>query len=133
MNISKDKNLKDLENLDGIGETQIKSIIKFFSNQTNKIIINELNQLLEIKESKDNKINGKFKNLTFMLTGKLLNMSRSEAKSLIEQNSGSIISNISKKLDYLIVGDKPTKRKIDAAKVLKIKVINQSEWLKMLN
>ena len=67
-----------------------------------------------------------------MLTGKLFNMSRSEAKSLIEQNSGSVISNISKKLDYLIVGDKPTKRKIENAKQLNIKVINQDEWLKLL-
>ena len=133
LNLSKDKNIKDLENLDGIGETQIKSIKKFFSNETNKIIINELNKLLKIEDAKDNKINGKLKNLTFMLTGKLLNMSRSEAKTLIEQNSGSIISNISKKLDYLIIGDKPTKRKIDAAKELKIKILNQSEWLKMLN
>ena len=68
-----------------------------------------------------------------MLTGKLLNMSRSEAKSLIEQHSGSVISNISKKLDYLIVGEKPTKRKIENAKQLNIKVINQNEWLKLLN
>ena len=68
-----------------------------------------------------------------MITGKLLNMSRSEAKSLIEQHSGSVISNISKKLDYLIVGEKPTKKKIENAKQLNIKVINQSEWLKLLN
>ena len=133
LKVSKDKNLKDLENLDGIGETQIKSIIKFFSNETNKVIINELYNLLRIEDIKDNKINGKLKNLTFMFTGKLLNMSRSEAKNLIEQNSGSIISNISKKLDYLIVGESPTKRKIETAKDLKIKIVNQSEWLKMLN
>ncbi|MDB9746615.1 hypothetical protein OAB07_00905 [Candidatus Pelagibacter sp.] len=68
-----------------------------------------------------------------MLTGKLLNMSRSEAKSLIEQNSGSVISNVSKKLDYLIAGEKPTKRKVEAAKQLNVKVINQNEWLKLLN
>ena len=68
-----------------------------------------------------------------MLTGKLDGMSRAEAKSLIEQNSGSIISNVSKKLDYLIIGEKPTKRKIDDAKTLKIKIIDQNEWLKMLN
>ena len=47
-----------------------------------------------------------------MFTGKLSNMSRSEAKSLIEQNSGSIVSNVTKKLDYLIVGEKPTNRKV---------------------
>ena len=48
-----------------------------------------------------------------------MDISRAEAKSLIEQNSGSIISNVSKKLNYLIIGEKPTKRKIDAAKELK--------------
>ena len=60
-----------------------------------------------------------------MFTGKLVNISRSEAKNLIEQNSGSIISNVSKKLDYLIIGEKPTKKKLEIAKELKIKVINQ--------
>jgi DNA ligase (NAD+) len=132
-NLDNNKNLKDLENLDGIGETQIKSIKKFFTNKTNKLIVNELQKLLTIEDTKKIKLKGKLKNKTFMFTGKLLNMSRSEAKSLIEQNSGSIISNVSKKLNYLIIGEKPTKRKIDAANELKIKILNQSDWLKMLN
>ena len=68
-----------------------------------------------------------------MLTGKLDGMSRAEAKSLIEENSGSIISNVSKKLDYLIIGEKPTKRKIEAAKDLKVKMLSQAELLKMLD
>ena len=68
-----------------------------------------------------------------MFTGKLQGISRAEAKSLIENNSGTIISNVSKKLDYLITGEKPTKRKIEAAKTLKIKILKQSEWLKLLN
>ncbi len=68
-----------------------------------------------------------------MFTGKLNGISRAEAKSLIEKNSGSIISNVSKKLDYLIVGEKPTKRKIEAAKELNIKILKQSEWIKLLN
>ena len=67
-----------------------------------------------------------------MFTGKLSNMSRSEAKSLIEENLGSIVSNVTKKLDYLIVGEKPTNRKVEAAKNLKIKILDQSSWLKML-
>ena len=68
-----------------------------------------------------------------MLTGKLKGISRAEAKSLIEENSGSIISNVSKKLDYLIVGEKPTKRKVETAKEMKIKILTQVEWEKMLN
>ena len=51
-----------------------------------------------------------------MFTGKLQNISRAEAKSLIEENSGSIVSSVSKKLDYLIIGDKPTNRKVNQAK-----------------
>jgi DNA ligase (NAD+) len=76
---------------------------------------------------------GLLKNKTFMLTGKLSEISRAEAKSLIEQNSGKIISNINKKLDFLITGEKPTSKKIINAKKLNIKVITQKEWLKMLN
>ncbi len=133
LKLNNDQNLKDLENLDGIGETQIKSIKKFFSNKINKKIVQDLQKVLNINDEKDIKTNGKFKNKTFMFTGKLLNMSRSEAKSLVEKNSGSIISNVSKKLDYLITGEKPTKRKIESAKKLNIKILSQSEWLKMLN
>ena len=68
-----------------------------------------------------------------MLTGKLKNISRAEAKSLIEHNSGKIISNINKKLEYLIVGEKPTIKKVNLAKSLNIRIIDQNEWLKMLN
>ena len=56
-----------------------------------------------------------------------------EIKSLIEENSGSTLSSVSSKLDYLIIGEKPTKRKVERAKQLKIKIINQDEFLKMLN
>ena len=70
---------------------------------------------------------------TFMITGKLSGISRAEAKSLIEQNSGSIISNVSKRLNYLVVGDKPTKRKVDIANELGVKVLNQTDLINMLN
>ena len=68
-----------------------------------------------------------------MVTGKLNGISRAEVKSLIEVNSGKTVSTVSNKLNYLIVGEKPTKRKIDHAKELKIKIIDQKEFLKMLN
>ena len=131
--LSKDNNLNDIENVDGIGETQIQSIKKFFNLKINKEILSELDKLLTIEDSQNLNNHGLLKNKTFMFTGKLINMSRSEAKNLIEQNSGSVISNVSKKLDFLIIGEKPTKRKIENAKELKIEIISQSEWLKMLN
>ena len=127
-----EKKYEELSNLDGIGETQIGSIKNYFSNKTNQKIVTDLIKILSIKDAKLVTTNGIFKNKTFMFTGKLSNMSRSEAKSLVESNSGSIVSNVSKNLNYLIAGEKPTKRKIDLAKNFKIKVLDQSEWLKMI-
>ena len=105
----------------------------FFLNKDNLKVINELDKILSIKNTIDNKRDGVLKNKVFMFTGKLTGISRAEAKSLIEENSGSIISNVSKKLDYLIVGEKPTKNKIDKAKEFKVTILNQIEFLKMLN
>ena len=132
INLSKKNNFQELLNIDGIGETQINSIKNFFSNVTNLMVLEELGQILTIKNQLEPKKTGLLSNKTFMLTGKLNGMSRAEAKSLIELNSGSIISNISKKLDFLIAGEKPTKRKVDMALALNIKVLSQEEWNKML-
>ena len=61
-------------------------------------------------------------------------MSRSEAKAVAENNGGKVLGSISKKLDFLVVGNsKPTKRKIDQAKQLNIQIIFEEEWNKILN
>jgi DNA ligase (NAD+) len=133
LNLQNDSTLAEIENIDGIGETQIQSIKKFFSLKINRLILKELDQVLQIESLKKITNDGLLKGKTFMFTGKLLNISRSEAKNLIEKNSGSLVSNVSKKLDFLIIGEKPTKRKVESAKELKIKIITQSEWMKMLN
>ena len=96
-------------------------------------ILNELEKVLIIKNAKVKKNDGRLKGKTFLVTGKLNGISRAEAKSLIEENSGVTVSSVSKKLDYLIVGEKPTKRKLDNAKELKIKAIDQKEFLKLIN
>ncbi len=132
-NLSKDNKFLNLLNIDGIGETQVNSIKEFFSNETNNKVLNELEKVLKINNAELVNKNGVLKNKTFLITGKLNNISRAEVKSLIEENSGTTVSAVSKKLNYLIIGDKPTKRKIDDAKELNIKIINQSEFLKMLN
>ncbi len=88
--------------------------------------------MLNISDLKLNK-DGKLLNNTFMFTGKLSNMSRAEAKSLIEENSGSVVSSVNKKLKYLIIGEKPTNRKVQKAKELGIKILSQKEWLNLLN
>ena len=132
-NLSKTKNYEDLLNIDGIGETQVGSIKSFFANEINIKVLNELGKILAIKDVVPAKQNGLLKNKSFLVTGKLNGISRAEVKSLIEENSGITVSTVSKKLNYLIIGEKPTKRKVDSADELKIKIINQDQFLKMLN
>ena len=69
-----------------------------------------------------------------MFTGGFKNMSRSEAKAIVESNGGKVLGSISKKLDILVVGaSKPTKKKIDQAKKLNIKIIFEKDWNRILN
>ena len=140
-NFSKLFNLEDrkklllsLADLDGMGETQIESIDNFFSSKLNKEIIKKLIDKLDISNYITKNADGKFSNKKLMFTGGFKNMGRSEAKSLAENNGGKVLGSISKNLDFLIVGDsKPTKKKIDQAKKLKIKILFEKDWNKILN
>jgi DNA ligase (NAD+) len=131
--LSKNKSYNELLNIDGIGETQINSIKNFFSNKINVDVLDQLEAILNIKDILEENKNGKLKDKTFMITGKLNDISRAEVKSLIEENAGTTVSSVSKKLNYLIVGEKPTRRKIEAAKNLKIITLDQKQFLKLLN
>ena len=132
-NLSKKNNYRDLLNIDGIGETQLVSIKNFFSKNINVTILNELDKVLNVQNARAVNTKGLLKDKSFLVTGKLNNISRAEVKSLIEENSGTTVSSVSKKLNYLIIGEKPTKKKVESAKALKIKIIDQEEFLKMLN
>ena len=69
-----------------------------------------------------------------MFTGGLSKMSRAEAKALVEKEGGKIIGTASKKLDYLVVGDsKPTPKKVEKAKQLNIKILDENSWYGLLN
>ena len=133
LKLSENKFIDNLLNIDGIGPTQIQSIKIFFLNKTNLNVLHELNKNLSILNIIPVNDDGLLKNKTFMLTGKLNNISRAEAKSLIEKNSGKIISNVNKKLDYLIIGEKPTIKKVNTAKEMGIQILSQTELIKMLN
>ena len=133
LKLPNEKNIESLSNIDGIGSTQIQSIKNFFLNKTNIKILFELNKNLIIEDTVLTNNKGLLKNKTFMLTGKLDGISRAEAKSLIEKNSGKIISNVNKKLDFLIAGEKATTKKVNTAIELNIEVIDQKGLMEMLN
>ncbi len=128
------KILLNLSDLDGIGDTQIQSIDNFFSNNTNTRISIDLIKELSIKNYSVENTGGKFSNKKLMFTGGFENMSRSEAKEIVEKNGGKVMGSISKKLNYLVIGNsKPTKKKIEQAKKLNIKLILEKDWNKILN
>ena len=117
-------------------------LVKFLKSETEQLnkdnvffsTIGDLTQFPDkVQNAIQNSNDGLLNNKTFLVTGKLNGISKAEVKSLIEENSGKTISSVSKKLNFLIIGEKPTKKKVDYAKQLKIKVIDQAEFLKMLN
>jgi DNA ligase (NAD+) len=61
-------------------------------------------------------------------------MSRAEAKALVEKEGGKVLGTISKKLDYLVVGDsKPTTKKVEKARQLNIEILDEKNWYGLLN
>ncbi len=126
--------LRNLKDLDGIGETQINSIQNFFENNKNIEIVKNFITKLNIQNYKEIYQKGKLSNTNVMFTGSFKKISRSEAKTLAENLGGKVLGTVSKKLNFLVVGDsKPTKKKIDKAKELKIKIYTEKEWYKLLN
>ena len=129
----KDQIYTDLIQLDGIGDTQVKSLKNFFINKTNKKVFEQLISKLTIVDHIFSK-KGKFINQTFMFTGGMSKMSRSEAKKIVENEGGKVLGSPSKKLNYLISGDsKPTIKKINQAKEIGVKVLSEKDWYKLID
>ena len=127
------KILNFLLELDSIGEAQVNSLEEFFSNSNNLNAVSKLIKELNVTDFKTNK-SGIFYGKTIMFTGGLSKMSRAEAKALVEKEGGKILGTASKKLNYLIVGDsKPTPKKVEEAKQLNIKILDENSWYSLLN
>ncbi len=123
--------INSINEIDGIGETQVESLIHFFKDKKNNKVINELSKILNIQDFLEKKIDSFFSGKNIMFTGGFSSMSRSEAKSLAENLGAKILSSVNKRLDYLVIGmSKPTKNKVDKAKELGVRIIEEKEWLK---
>ena len=124
--------INSLDEINGIGETQVESLIHFFKDKKNNKVVHELSKILNIQDFIEKKIDSFFSGKNIMFTGGFSTMSRSEAKSLAETLGAKILSSVNKKLDYLVIGlSKPTKNKVDKAKELGVKIIEEKEWLKL--
>jgi DNA ligase (NAD+) len=134
LNTDNQNYLDELHSIDGIGISQIDWLKKFFLNKQNLIVVSNLINLLDIENYKllvkKTPLSGKL----IMFTGAFENNSRSELKAIAENLGVKILSSISKKTDFLVVGSqKPTTRKINEAKNLNVKILTEKDWNKIIN
>lgn len=123
---------EDLVKIQDIGEVIADSVYKFFKEEKNINTINELKLLGVNMEYKGNEsIDDNFNNKTFVLTGTLSKLTRDEASIEIENRGGKVTSSVTKKTDYVIVGENPGS-KYQKAKDLNINILNEEEFLNML-
>ena len=123
---------EDLVKIQDIGEVIAESVYKFFKEEKNINTINELKLLGVNMEYKGNEsIDDNFNNKTFVLTGTLSKLTRDEASIEIENRGGKVTSSVTKKTDYVIVGENPGS-KYQKAKNLNINILNEEEFLNML-
>ena len=123
---------EDLVKIQDIGEVIADSVYKFFKEEKNIKTINELKLLGVNMEYKGNEsIDDNFNNKTFVLTGTLSKLTRDEASIEIENRGGKVTSSVTKKTDYVIVGENPGS-KYQKAKDLNINILKEEEFLNML-
>ncbi len=120
--------------VDEIGEKIAESVMDYFAAEHNKVLIERLKKfgLQFVAENEGNKKSDKLKGLNIVISGVFQKHSRDEYKELINLNGGKNTSSISKKTDFLLAGDKMGPAKLEKAKKLGIKIINEDEFLEMI-
>lgn len=121
--------LEDFNNIEGIGPIVAQAIVEFFKDKDNRELVKRLKK--EVRIEKEKKIESKFNNKTFVLTGTLNTMGRDEAKKKIRELGGNVSSSVSKSTDFVVAGENAGS-KLDDAQELGVKVISEEEFLKMI-
>lgn len=127
---------EQLQELPDIGPKVAANIVAFFQEKENLQLIEEL-KLLGVNtqrlEEEITVVEGKFTGKSFLFTGALQQLKRSEAKKLVEDNGGKVISAVSKKLDYLVVGEKAGSKLKKAQKTETINIITEEAFIALVN
>ncbi len=123
--------VETLSSVDEIGEIIAKSIVNYFAQKQNRLIIEQLRSYGLNFVCNEKKEEGVFSGKTFVLTGTLPTMTRKEASKLITDNGGKISSSVSKKTDFVLAGEEAGS-KLDKANALGIAVISEEELLNMI-
>ena len=123
-----------LQNLEDVGPKVAGSIVQFFSNDDNIKILKEL-EALGLQLANDKKkyaSNSNLDGLSFLFTGTLNKLKRSEAEEIVEKNGGKIVSSVSSKLNYLVVGEDAGSKLEKAKKINSVKIITEDDFLDII-
>jgi DNA ligase (NAD+) len=126
---------EELEAVEEIGEKIAESLINYFADPLNLEIVGRLQSAglqLKIDESSVKKAGDKLKGLTFVVSGVFTNFSRDEIKETIENNGGKVSGSISKKTSYVLAGEEMGPAKLEKAKELNVKILNENEFMEMI-
>ena len=125
---------EELQQLEDVGVKVAKSIYEFFHNRDNLALLQQLEDLgVQLKNEKKQHItSGNLSGQSFLFTGTLSKLKRSEAEEMVEKNGGKIIGGVSSKLSYLVVGEDAGSKLEKAKKLPTVKIITEEEFLKML-
>jgi DNA ligase (NAD+) len=111
------------------------SVHQFFQSSDNISMLQQLEQLgIQLRNfKKDHATGGNLGGLSFLFTGTLPTLKRSDAEEMVEKNGGKILGAVSSKLNYLVVGEDAGSKLEKAKKINSVKIISEAEFLKMLS
>jgi DNA ligase (NAD+) len=127
---------EELKDLEDVGPKVAGSVYSFFRNSDNIAMLKELEKLgLKLKNEKKQKTAGasQLAGQTFLFTGSLLQLKRSEAEAMVEEHGGTVVSGVSSKLNYLVVGEDAGSKLEKAKKINSIRIISEQEFLKLID
>jgi len=126
--------IEKLQQLEDVGVKVAGSIYRFFHDEENLQMLKKLELLgISLKnQKKQNTENGLLTGETFLFTGTLSKLKRSDAEEMVEKNGGKIVSGVSSKLNYLVVGEDAGSKLEKAKKITAIKIISEEDFIKLL-
>ncbi len=123
--------LQELLDVDGIGDIVAENIMLWQSNKKAQALLDKLLLHLEIHNDDVIQSQGKFLGMSFVFTGTMEKLSRSEAGALVKKEGASVSGSVSKKTTYVVVGSEPGSKATEAKK-LGVKILNEAEFLTLV-